>query len=207
MAVYGKKIILKIGKRIWLQCMMNSFLPGVIYFDISKTYRDNTLYQEYRPGIYIDKIKTKKMARVSTYLNFPRNTEEAFNFYKSVFGGKFSAGGIARFGDIPVSEGVPPIAENDKNLVMHIELPIVGGHLLMGTDAPVTMGFNVNFGNNVHINIEPDTRAETQKLFDALSAGGKVTMQLQDMFWGAFYGSCTDKFGVQWMFNCTEKLK
>src|SRR6185503_16755720 len=134
------------------------------------------------------------MARVSTYLNFPRNTEEAFNFYKSVFGGEFGGPGIARFGDIPPSDDAPPIAEGDKKLVMHIELSIVGGHKLMGTDAPETMGFTVNFGNNVHINLEPDTRAETKKLFDALAAGGKVTMELQDMFWGDYFGSCTDKF-------------
>jgi PhnB protein len=100
---------------------------------------------------------------------------------------------------------MPPLAEGDKNLVMHIELPIVGGHMLMGTDAPETMGFTVQMGNNVHINLEPDTRAETKKLFDALSAGGKVTMPLQDMFWGAYFGSCTDKFGLHWMFNCMEK--
>jgi PhnB protein len=145
------------------------------------------------------------MARVSTYLNFPRNTEEAFNFYKSVFGGEFSGNGIARFSDIPPQEGMPPLAESDKNLVMHIELPILGGHRLMGTDAPETMGFKLNAGNNVHINLEPDTRAETQKLFEALSKGGQVTMELQDMFWGDYFGSCTDKFGIQWMFNCAEK--
>jgi len=145
------------------------------------------------------------MARTSTYLNFPRNTEEAFNFYQSVFGGEFGNGGIARFGDIPVLEGIPQIAEADKNLVMHIELVITGGHVLMATDAPESMGFNVNFGNNVHINLEPDTRVATKQLFDALSAGGKITMDLQDMFWGAYYGSCTDKYGVQWMFNCIEE--
>lgn len=141
------------------------------------------------------------MARVNTYLNFTNNTEEAFNFYKSVFGGEFSGGGIARFSDIPPMEGAPQIAEADKNLVMHIELPILGGHTLMGTDAPESMGFKVNMGNNVHISLEPDSREDTKKLFDALSAGGKVTMDLQDMFWGAYYGSCVDKFGVQWMFN------
>ena len=146
------------------------------------------------------------MARTSTYLNFSRNTEEAFNFYKSVFGGEFFGNRISRFSDIPPQEGMPPLAEEDKNLVMHIELPIVGGHMLMGTDAPESMGFSVNFGNNVHINLEPDTRAETKKLFDSLSAGGKVTMELQDMFWGDYFGSCTDKFGVQWMFNCSEKV-
>ncbi len=144
------------------------------------------------------------MAAVSTYLNFSRNTEEAFNFYKSIFGGEFS-GEISRFGDIPPSDEMPPLAEEDKNLVMHIALPILGGHMLMGTDAPESMGFSVNFGNNVHINLEPDTREETEKLFRALSDGGKVTMELQDMFWGDYFGSCTDKFGVQWMFNCAEK--
>lgn len=144
------------------------------------------------------------MARVSTYLNFPRNTEEAFNFYKSVFGGEF-VGGINRFSDIPPMDGAPPLAEQDKNLVMHVALPLLGGHMLMGTDAPESMGFTVNFGNNVYINLEPDTREETKKLFSALSAGGKVTMELQDMFWGDYFGSCVDKFGVQWMFNCSAK--
>ena len=146
------------------------------------------------------------MARVSTYLNFPRNTEEAFNFYKDVFGGEFGGGGrIARFSDVPPADGMPPLPDADKNLVMHIELSILGGHVLMGTDAPESMGFTVNFGNNVYINLEPDSRAETKKLFGALAAGGKVTMELQDMFWGAYFGSCTDKYGVQWMFNCAEK--
>ena len=145
------------------------------------------------------------MARVNTYLNFPRNTEEAFNFYKTVFGGDFGGMGISRFGDIPAQEGMPPLAENDKNLIMHIELSITGGHVLMGTDAPESLGFPVNFGNNVHISLEPDTRVETKRLFDTLSAGGKITMDLQDMFWGAYYGSVTDKFGVQWMVNCSSK--
>jgi PhnB protein len=100
---------------------------------------------------------------------------------------------------------MPPIAEDDLNLVMHVELPILGGHLLMGTDAPESMGFKVNFGNNVYINLEPDSKAETKRLFDALAAGGTITQELQDMFWGSYYGSCTDKYGVQWMFNYTEK--
>lgn len=136
------------------------------------------------------------MARVSTYLNFPRNTEEAFNFYKSVFGGEFVNDGIARFSDIPPQEGKPAMADEDKNLVMHVELEILGGHILMGSDAPETMGFNVIFGNNTYINLEPYTKSETKKLFDSLSADGLITMELQDMFWGAYFGRCTDKFGV-----------
>jgi PhnB protein len=146
------------------------------------------------------------MSKVSTYLNFRRNTEEAFNYYKDVFGGEFT-GGISRFSDIPPSENMPPLPEADRNLVMHVVLPILGGHNLMGTDAPESMGFRINPGNNIYINLEPDTREETRRLFKALSAGGTVEAELQVMFWGDYYGSCKDKFGVQWMFNCAEKVK
>lgn len=97
------------------------------------------------------------------------------------------------------------MSEADKNLIMHIALPILGGHVLMGTDAPESMGFKMQTGNNMYINLEPDTRTETKRLFDALSAGGKVEMNLQEMFWGGFFGSCTDKYGIQWMFNCESK--
>ncbi|XOV95291.1 MAG: VOC family protein [Bacteroidota bacterium] len=145
------------------------------------------------------------MASTSTYLNFTRDTEQAFNFYKTVFGGEFLGEGISRMGDIPPSAGGPELSPEDKDLVVHVSLKITGGHILMGTDAPESMGFKLNKGNNVHINLQPDTREETQRLFTALSEGGVVTMELADMFWGDYYGSCTDKFGVQWMFNCTEK--
>jgi PhnB protein len=144
------------------------------------------------------------MSKVSTYLNFPRNTEAAFNFYKSVFGTEFSEP-YARFKDMPPQPGQPPLPDADLNLIMHVALPILGGHELMGTDAPESMGFKVHTGNNMYINLQPDTRAETKRLFDALAAGGKVEMPLQDMFWGAYYGSLTDKFGVPWMFNCDSK--
>lgn len=144
------------------------------------------------------------MARVSTYLNFPGQTEAAFRFYQSIFGGEF-IGGIQRFGDMPSAEGMPPLPEKDKNLVLHMALPILGGYLLMGSDAPESMGFHVNFGNNMHINLETDTREETERLFNALAEGGNITMPLQDMFWGDYFGSCTDKFGVQWMVNCLSK--
>ena len=143
------------------------------------------------------------MARVSTYLNFPRSTAAAFEFYRSVFKTEYAAP-VARFRDIPAQPGQPPVDPQDADLVMHVELPLLGGHRLMGTDAPDSMGFKVTPGNNVYINLEPDTRADTDRLFAALAAGGKVEMPLQDMFWGAYFGSLTDKFGVQWMFNCTE---
>lgn len=143
------------------------------------------------------------MARTSTYLNFQGNTEEAFQHYKTVFGTDF-VGPIHRMRDVPPGPGMPELTAAEKNMVMHVELPIVGGHVIMGTDSLASMGHVVRFGNNVSINLEPDTRAETERLFHALSAGGKVTMPLADMFWGAYFGAATDKYGVQWMFNCME---
>ncbi len=144
------------------------------------------------------------MARTSTYLNFTNQTEEAFLFYKSVFGGEFE-GGIHRMGEVPPQPGYPELDEAWKNLVMHVALPITGGHMLMGTDAPETMWFKLNMGNNIYINLEPDTRAETDALFAKLSDGAKIEMPLQEMFWWDYFGSLRDKFGVQWMFNCTAK--
>ena len=144
------------------------------------------------------------MASVSTYFNFPRCTEEAFQFYRSVFGGDFN-GPIHRFSAMPAAPGQPPLPEADKNLVMHIELPILGGHVLMGTDAPESMGFTVTPGNQVHINLQPNTRAHTDQLFKGLAAGGKIDMPMADMFWGAYFGSLTDRYGVRWMFNCEAK--
>lgn len=145
------------------------------------------------------------MARTSTYLNFERKTEEAFDFYKSVFGGEFREGGIRRFVDTPPSPNMPPIDPKDGNLVMHVELSITGGHLLMGTDAPESMGFKVIFGNNISLNLEPDSKEEADRLFKLLSTDGNVTMPIQDVFWGAYFGSCTDKFGVHWMVNFGNK--
>ena len=141
------------------------------------------------------------MSRVSTYLNFAGNTEQAFVFYRSVFGGEFN-GPIHRMGDAPAAPGQPALSDADKQLVMHIELALLGGHVLMGTDAPESMGFKVVHGNSVHINLEPNSRAEADRLFKGLSAGGQVDMPLQDMFWGAYFGSLTDQFGIHWMVNC-----
>lgn len=144
------------------------------------------------------------MARVSTYLNFDRNTEEAFLHYKSVFKTEFE-GPVLRMGEGPPCEGQPPLAEADQRLIMHVALPLLGGHLLMGTDAPGSMGFNLIPGNNLYINLETDTRAETDRLFAGLSEGGKIETPLQEMFWGAYWGTVTDRFGVRWMFNCVAK--
>lgn len=144
------------------------------------------------------------MARTSTYLNFMGNTEQAFEFYKATFQSEFT-GGIHRMGDVPPAPDMPTLSDKEKTMVMHVELPITGGHVLMGTDALESMGHTVTFGNNFSINLEPDTRAEAERLFAALSAGGKITMPLTDMFWGAYFGTLVDRFGVQWMVNCTQK--
>lgn len=144
------------------------------------------------------------MASVSTYLNFVRETEAAFLFYKAVFGTEFTQP-IQRFCDIPPQPGQPPLSDADQQLVLHVELPILGGHVLMGTDAPESMGFQLVPGNNVHINLHPDTRTETNRLFAALSEGGTVEMPLQEMFWGGYFGSFVDRFQIRWMLNCASK--
>lgn len=149
--------------------------------------------------------RTDNKARVCSYLNFPGNTEEAFLFYKSVFKTEFAGRGIQRFGDLPAHAGHPPVADNVKKMILHVELPITANHILMGTDAPKEMGFTLTQGNNMHISLEPETRAEAKRIFDELSAGGNVTMALQEMFWGAYFGSFTDKYGINWMVNCLSK--
>ena len=152
-----------------------------------------------------NQLKTENKARTTTYLNFPGNTEEAFTFYKSAFKTEFSGNGIQRFGDIPAEAGHPPVAENVKKMILHVELPITGSHVLMATDSPKEMGFTLTQGNNMHICLEPETRKETKRLFEALSEGGTISMPLQDMFFGSYFGTCTDRFGINWMFNCSEK--
>ncbi|MEB3223959.1 MAG: VOC family protein [Candidatus Sericytochromatia bacterium] len=139
------------------------------------------------------------MARTSTYLNFPGTTEAAFAFYREVFGTEY-AQPIQRMGAAPA--GGPPLSEAEQQLVLHVELPILGGHVLLGTDAVASMGHALTMGNNVHLNLEPDTRAEAERLFAALAEGGTVEMPLQEMFWGALWGSLTDRFGLKWMVNC-----
>ncbi|WP_207434352.1 VOC family protein [Sabulibacter ruber] len=134
------------------------------------------------------------MATIQPYLNFPGNTEEAFTFYKSVFGGEFLA--LQRFKDTTEADRIPA-HEQDK--IMHIALPIGPGVILMGTDSLESMGQNLTIGNNFHLSIDTDSREEADKLFSALSAGGKTTMPIQDVFWGSYFGMLIDKFGIQWM--------
>ncbi|HTT87295.1 MAG TPA: hypothetical protein VMF60_08005 [Acidimicrobiales bacterium] len=139
------------------------------------------------------------MSRVSTYLNFMGTTEEAFTFYRGVFGTEFS-NPIARMGDMPAGPGGSPLSEAEKALVSHVELPILAGHVLMGTDMLASMGHELRPGNNVTVNLEPGSRSETQRLYAELSEGGSESTGLQDMPWG-FWGCTLDRFGVRWMFT------
>lgn len=133
------------------------------------------------------------MTTLNPYLNFNDNCEEAFNFYRSVFGGEFL--GIMRFKDVPAEH---QMAESEGEKVMHIALPIGQGTVLMGSDIPAGMR-SVSIGDNVSIAITTESEAEADRLFHGLSAGGQVTMPMAKVFWGDYFGMCTDKFGVQWM--------
>lgn len=144
------------------------------------------------------------MASVSTYLNFMGKTEEAFEFYKTVFGTEYDAP-IQYMKDVPADPSMPPLPEDEKDMVMHVALPITAGHVLMGTDMLKSMGHELKLGNNMSINVMPDTLAETRRLFAALSDGGSEEMALQEMFWGDTFGTVVDRFGIRWMFNCSAK--
>lgn len=139
------------------------------------------------------------MASVSIYLNFMGKTEEAFNFYKTVFQTEFE-GPLIRMSDIPPQPGMPPLAQEEKDKVMHVTLPILGGMRIMATDMLESMGHKLIEGNNVTINLEPDSREETDRLFSALSQGGSEVAPMRDEFWG-YWGCCKDKYGIRWMFN------
>lgn len=135
------------------------------------------------------------MTKLNIYLNFEGNTEEAFNFYKSVFGGEFTS--VFRFKDMPM-EGVN-IPKEDENKIMHISLPVGKENVLMATDSLESLGMKLTQGNNVYISVHPESKEEADRIFNALSAGGTIEMPISDQMWGDYYGSFEDKFGVQWM--------
>ena len=138
------------------------------------------------------------MATLNPYLNFNGNTEEAFNFYKSVFGGDFLT--FQRFRDTPMADQIPADVQ-DK--IMHVALAIGNGNMLMATDAIESMGQTLTNGNNYSLSLTTESEEETEKLYNALSAGGKIVMPLEKAFWGAYFGMFEDKFGIQWMVNYT----
>jgi PhnB protein len=137
------------------------------------------------------------MKSINPYLNFSGNTEEAFNFYKKVFGGDF-LGGVYRFKDTPEAE---KLNNTDKEKVMHIALPMGNGNMIMATDALKSMGQKLTFGNNFYISIDAESKEEADKLFEGLSEDAVIEVPMRDEFWGAYFGMLTDKFGVQWMIS------
>ena len=142
------------------------------------------------------------MPTINPYLNFPGNTEEAFKFYRTIFGGEFV--NLMRFKETPEADRING-ADGDK--LMHVSLPVGKNDVLMATDALESHGFKVTFGNNINLALEADSKADAEKYFNGLSKGGKVTMPLGDQFWGAYFGSTTDKFGVNWMISYTYPKK
>ncbi len=148
-------------------------------------------------------ITIVNMIKLNPYLNFMGLTEEAFLFYKSVFGGEFTT--FQKFKDVPDLPNKENMSDHDLNKVMHVALPI-GDNVLMATDALESMGHRLTVGNNISLSIHPDTRTEADRLFGALKAdGGKMEMPMMEMFWGDYFGMVDDKFGVKWMINCAAK--
>jgi PhnB protein len=139
------------------------------------------------------------MTTVNAYLNYEGNCEEAFNFYKSVFGGEFTY--VGRYSEMP--PGDTPLPEEDKNKIMHMSLPI-GSTILMGSDSAGAWGGNTIVGNNISLSINTDSQAEADRLFNGLSAGGTVTMPMDKTFWGSYFGMFTDKYGINWMISFDE---
>ena len=141
------------------------------------------------------------MATTNTYLNFNGNCEEAFNFYKSVFGGEFNY--IGRFGDMPDSEDYN-VADSDKSKIMHVGLSI-GTSILMGSDTGGDWAPTFVQGNNFSVSVTAESKAEADQIFEALSKGGIITMPLMLTFWGDYFGMFTDKFGINWMVSFNEQ--
>ena len=137
------------------------------------------------------------MAKLNPYLNFDGNCEDAFNYYKKVFGGEFS--NFSRMSYL-TGEYIP---EEDSNLIMHVSLPF-NGDILMGSDIPSSMKTQFKSGNNNYISIESDSREEANRLFNELSDGGEVEMPMEEMFWSDYFGSFRDRFGIWWMINLTS---
>ncbi|AOM79993.1 VOC family protein [Pedobacter steynii] len=135
------------------------------------------------------------MATINPYLNFEGKTEEAFNFYKSVFGGEFTV--IQRFKDMPDGD---KMSVDDQNKIMHVSLPI-NGNVLMGTDTLESMGQKLNVGDNFSVSVNTDSEAESDQIFNALAVGGEIIMPLEKAFWGAYFGMLKDRFGIQWLVN------
>ena len=141
------------------------------------------------------------MAQINPHINFNGNVEEAFTFYKSVFGGEFAK--IIRFKDLASAEF--PVAEKEENKIMHIALPIGKCNILMGNDVPDIMGKTNENENRSKIVITADSKEEADKLFNGLSAGGQIEMPINDSPWDSYFGMFRDKYGIEWMVSFDPK--
>lgn len=142
------------------------------------------------------------MAQINPHINFNGNAEEAFTFYKSIFGGEFV--NIMRFKDVASPEF--PVAENEANKIMHIALPI-GKNILMANDVPASMGRTNENENRSKISISAESKEEADKLFNGLSEDGTIEMQITDSPWGSYFGMFRDKYGIEWMIDFDPKYK
>lgn len=136
---------------------------------------------------------------INPYLNFAGNCEEAFEFYKSVFGGEFPY--IGRYNEMPPMEDGKQMPAEFANKIMHVSLPIGNGSILMGSDVMDGFGDKHTVGNNITLSINPESKEQADTFFNKLSAGGTVKMPMEDTFWGAYFGMFADKFGINWMIN------
>lgn len=143
------------------------------------------------------------MAKVGIYLNFEGDTEAAFDMYRSAFGGEVV--NLQRMGEVP-RDPDHPISEKEEDLVAHIELRILDGTSLMGTDLIESMGSHLRIGNNVTISLEIEDLGEANRIFGVLSEGGSDIQPLAKMFWGAHWGTCADRYGVRWMINVPDPV-
>jgi len=139
------------------------------------------------------------MTKVNAYMTFNGNCEEAFSFYKSVFGGEFLY--IGRYKDIPPTDRQTfPLKDDEK--IMHVSLPISKETILMGCDSPEVHGQGTIFGNNISLSINTGNKEEADRLFNELSVGGEIKMPMSQTFWGAYFGSLSDRFGINWLISC-----
>ena len=144
------------------------------------------------------------MATVNAYINFEGTCEEAFNFYKTVFGTEFAI--LNRFSEMPPQEGME-LSEAEMNMIMHVSLPISKECVLMGSDLAGEWATNLQVGNNITLSISAESKDQADHFFQKLSEGGKVTMPMDNTFWGSYYGMCTDRFDIHWMIDFSQETQ
>jgi len=147
-------------------------------------------------------VPKKRSTSINPYLTFSGNCEDAFNFYRSVFGGNFAY--IGRFGEMPPMDGQPPIPDSERNKIMHVSLPISEETILMGSDSSEAFGQATNVGNNFSISINASSQPDADRLYNGLASNGTQIMPMNKTFWGAYFGMLVDKYGIQWMVNYDE---